>query len=498
MDKFLNGARPGGVFPRQVDYAERDNLLHRKFRTLTDAQLALVNQKIHRVPLLRDLPDELLWSVLRTYLTDEELFLNTDVLNLATTCQSFKWFLHNRTFPLRVSMRISLKSIKVPTSSNHKARDPQAPKHVLERLIITDDCKNIIFSMANEKNAYLVNLKLRTSGFFKGNRGYIHDLCATPDSQYLVTGSYDRTVRLFSIKSMQLVHTFGKTADSVNAVAVSTNHQLGTTPFAKTLKPLYALRLKEIKARAKERKTSAEGGEGVIDLVSDGEEESLPADSIIAAATGSFEKSIRFFSVYLRKLVKTVKFEDLQFERLEFFQHNDYLLAKEKDKAVVHVVDMETTKVHLSIRATDCAFLDASRLVCCLEARSVFVFDVKQQKRTLCFSNHVDKRNYHHLKHNVQRNEEDARIIFRHPDVVYVYCNDYPMAAFVYRLSPSGLLSSPDSSSTTTQPEPALCTLEALLRFSKQEAGLICQAAKDNSFFVACDNVSMYLYDVKL
>ncbi len=62
-----------------------------------------------------------------------------------------------------------------------------------------------------------------------GHEGWVRSVCFCPDSPWLVSGSDDRTVRLWDVESGHRVHVFEQPGDRVRAVAVSPDGQFAAS-----------------------------------------------------------------------------------------------------------------------------------------------------------------------------------------------------------------------------------------------------------------------------
>ena len=67
---------------------------------------------------------------------------------------------------------------------------------------------------------------------FKGHRGGVTGVAFTPDGARVVSGSMDRTLRLWDVATGQLRHCFDGHTDVVTSVAVSPDGRLAVSGSA--------------------------------------------------------------------------------------------------------------------------------------------------------------------------------------------------------------------------------------------------------------------------
>ncbi len=78
-------------------------------------------------------------------------------------------------------------------------------------LTFTPDGQNILLGLAPEIEAY--DASGRVLGAFIGHDGMVRDLAPSPDGRFLLSGSGDQTVRLWNLKTRELIVTFVATQD---------------------------------------------------------------------------------------------------------------------------------------------------------------------------------------------------------------------------------------------------------------------------------------------
>jgi WD40 repeat protein len=83
----------------------------------------------------------------------------------------------------------------------------------------------------------LRNLKYGRYPDFLGHRDYVHSVAFSPDGKYLVSGSRDKTVKLWSVESQKEVSTLRAHSDYVTSVTFSPDGKyLASGSIDKTVK----------------------------------------------------------------------------------------------------------------------------------------------------------------------------------------------------------------------------------------------------------------------
>jgi len=82
--------------------------------------------------------------------------------------------------------------------------------------------------VGNIKNAHIWDTKTAHEHILSGHTGAVSSVAITPDGRYAVTGSVDRTARIWNMKTGEHVHTLSGHENAVQAVAISSDGYVAT------------------------------------------------------------------------------------------------------------------------------------------------------------------------------------------------------------------------------------------------------------------------------
>jgi WD40 repeat protein len=135
--------------------------------------------------------------------------------------KQMNFFKNNKIILLAISLFAIYFNIKIDFSTTniyYPAKIPDTPLHdpiKPKEFTITDPIPNVI--KPEEKQL----LFKKASKTFRGHTKYVNSVAISPNGKYIVSGSYDKTIKLWNINTGELIRSFKGHTWSVKSVAIS-------------------------------------------------------------------------------------------------------------------------------------------------------------------------------------------------------------------------------------------------------------------------------------